>query len=249
MDYSLLESITDPQKLRELPEADIQKLCEQIRGFLIENVERTGGHLASNLGVTELSVALHRVFDSPKDHIIFDVGHQAYVHKLLTGRRERFSELRRPGGLSAFTSRRESEHDPFGAGHSSTSISAALGFAEADALLGNDAYSICVIGDGAYTGGMVHEALNNCRSDLKLIIILNENRMSISKNKGAFASYIARMRISKGYRRWKSGTNNALEHTPLVGKPIKRMLSFFKNKIKRIVYMSKRFNNLNIAAQ
>ena len=246
MEYNLLDSVASPENLRRIPEEDIPKLCEQIREFLIENSLRTGGHLASNLGVTELSVALHRVFDSPKDHIIFDVGHQAYVHKMLTGRRDRFSELRQPGGLSGFTLRRESEHDPFGAGHSSTSISASLGFAEADALSGNDAYSVCVVGDGACTGGMIHEALNNCRSDLKLIIILNENRMSISKNKGAFAQYIAKMRMSKGYRRWKSGTNNALEHTPLIGKPIRRMLSFFKGKLKRIVYSNNYFEELGL---
>ena len=246
MDYNLLESVNSPQELRALPESDRPKLCEQIRGFLIENVERTGGHLASNLGVTELSVALHRVFESPKDHIIFDVGHQAYVHKLITGRRDRFDDLRTPGGLSGFTKISESEHDPFGTGHSSTSISAALGFAEADALNGSDSYSVCVIGDGACTGGMVHEALNNCRSDLRLIIILNENRMSISKNKGAFASYIAKIRISKGYRRWKHGTNNALLRVPLVGKPIRKMLSFFKNKIKRAVYSNNYFEDLGL---
>ena len=173
MKYNLLENINSPEDLKKLEDGDIAPLCDQIRSFLIDNVERSGGHLASNLGATELSVAIHRVFDSPKDHIIFDVGHQSYVHKLLTGRREEFSTLRTPGGLSGFTKMSESEHDAFGAGHSSTSVSAALGYAVADRLKGSDAYTVAVLGDGAYTGGMVHEALNNCDPNLKLIIILN----------------------------------------------------------------------------
>lgn len=246
MSYELLNSVNSPGELKAISEKDIPELCKQIREFLVENIERTGGHLSSNLGVTELSVALHRVFDSPTDRIIFDVGHQAYIHKLITGRREGFSHLREPGGLSGFTSRRESEHDPFGAGHSSTSISAALGFAEANALAGSDAYTVCVIGDGAYTGGMVHEALNNCKSNLKLIIIINENRMSISRNKGAFASYLARVRISKGYRRWKSGTNNVLDRLFLIGKPIKSTLSFVKRSIKKLVYKNNYFEDLGL---
>ena len=163
MDRKILDTVNSPADLKALDEKKIPELCSQIRDFLIENVEIHGCHLASNLGVTEMTVAIHRVFDSPDDHIIFDVGHQAYVHKLITGRREAFSSLREPGGLSGFTNISESRHDAFGAGHSSTSISAALGFAEADALAGKDSYSIAVIGDGAYTGGMVHEALNNCR--------------------------------------------------------------------------------------
>lgn len=216
MKYNLLENINSPEDLKKLEDADIAPLCDQIRSFLIDNVERSGGHLASNLGATELSVAIHRVFDSPKDHIIFDVGHQSYVHKLLTGRREEFSTLRTPGGLSGFTKMSESEHDAFGAGHSSTSVSAALGYAVADRLKGSDAYTVSVLGDGAYTGGMVHEALNNCDPNLKLIIILNENGMSISVNKGAFASYLSRVRISKGYRTWKRGTRSVFDHIPLI---------------------------------
>ena len=179
MEYKFLDSINSPDDLKKLSREDVPAFCKEARDFLIENVEKSGGHLASNLGVAELTAAIHRVFDSPRDHIIFDVGHQAYIHKMITGRKGDFESLRKPGGLSGFTKRSESEHDPFGAGHSSTSISAALGFAEADMLLGNNAYTIAVIGDGAYTGGMVHEALNNCKSDLNLIIILNENRMSI----------------------------------------------------------------------
>ena len=246
MSFDILNQIDSPQDLKSLSDSDKLKLCSEIREFLIEKVSKTGGHLASNLGVVELSVALHSVFESPFDKIIFDVGHQSYVHKLLTGRKEGFDNLRSPGGISGFTLRRESEHDPFGAGHSSTAISAALGFAEANALLGNDAYSICVVGDGAFTGGMIHEALNNVKSDLKLIIILNENRMSISKNQGAFASYLARVRISKGYMSWKKGTNSLLKKIPLVGKPILSFLSFIKNKLKRIVYSSNYFEDLGL---
>ncbi len=246
MEYKLLDSANSPEAVKALSDSDIPALCEEIRQFLIENVNKSGGHLASNLGVVELTVAMHRIFDSPKDHIIFDVGHQAYVHKMLTGRRERFSELRVPGGLSGFTNRSESEHDPFGAGHSSTSISAALGFAEADAISGSEAYSICVIGDGAYTGGMVHEALNNCKKDLRLIIIINENRMSISKNKGAFASYLAKVRISSGYRKWKQGTTSFLSRLGGFGRLVQSFLSSSKQKLKRIIYSSNYFEDLGL---
>ena len=149
MNRELLNKINSPADLKSISSEQIPALCKEIRSFLIEKVEKNGGHLASNLGVTELSVAIHRVFDSPYDHVIFDVGHQAYVHKMITGRKDEFDELRSPGGLSGFTKRSESEHDPFGAGHSSTSISAALGFAEADKLKGSDATTVCVFGDGA----------------------------------------------------------------------------------------------------
>lgn len=246
MNYRLLDGISSPEDLKALDRKEIPGLCAEIRTFLIDRVEHMGGHLASNLGVTELTVAIHRVFDSPKDHIIFDVGHQAYVHKMLTGRRDMFDTLRTPGGLSGFTLRRESEHDPFGAGHSSTSISAALGFAEADRLEGRDATTVCVIGDGAYTGGMVHEALNNCRPELPLVIILNENRMSISKNRGAFARYIAKVRISGGYMRWKRNTKGRLARLPVLGKPIYAVLSFVKNTIKKIFYSKNYFEELGL---
>ncbi len=189
--YTILDKINYPSDVKKLNSKEATLLCDEIRSFLIDNVSQKGGHLASNLGATELTVALHRAFDSPKDHIIFDVGHQSYVHKLLTGRKDRFDLLRVPGGLSGFTSRAESEYDPFGAGHSSTSLSAALGFAEADKLSHSDAFTVCVTGDGAYTGGLVHEALNNCHRELKLIIIINDNTMSISKNNGAFAAYLS----------------------------------------------------------
>jgi len=246
MKYKYLDKINSPSDLKALERDKIGELCAEIRDFLIENVGETGGHLASNLGVVELSVALHRVFDSPRDHIIFDVGHQSYVHKLLTGRREAFSDLRKSGGLSGFTSRRESEHDPFGAGHSSTSVSAALGFAESDALLGRDSYSIAVLGDGAYTGGMVHEALNNCNPDSRLIIILNENGMSISVNKGRFAGYLSRVRFSKGYRVWKSGTTSVIKSIPFLGRPLVSIISFIKKKLKNALFSSNYFEDLGL---
>lgn len=244
MSYDILEKVNSPADLKALDEKELLPLCGQIREFLIDKVGHTGGHLASNLGVTELTVALHRVFDSPNDHIIFDVGHQAYVHKMLTGRRDKFDYLRRPGGLSGFTLMRESEHDAFGAGHSSTSISAALGYAESDNIQGKDNYTVCVIGDGAYTGGMVHEAINNCKPDLKLIIILNENGMSISTNKGAFASYLSRVRMSRGYIGMKEKTGSFLSHIPLIGKPIKAFLTWVKNGVKKVVFTSSYFEEL-----
>lgn len=246
MSYNLLESINSPDDLKGLDKEKIESLCAEIREFLIENVERQGGHLASNLGIVELTVAIHRIFSSPSDHIIFDVGHQSYVHKILTERRSAFSTLRKPGGLSGFTSMRESSHDAFGAGHSSTSVSAALGYAEADRLMGKDNYSIAVIGDGAYTGGMVHEALNNCDPDLKMLIILNENGMSISLNKGRFASYLTRVRASKGYISWKSGTKSLLSKIPLIGRGITALLTFLKNKFKNLFFASNYFEDLGL---
>lgn len=244
--YPLLDTVNSPQDVKALSEEQIPALCEELRCFLIEKVSLRGGHLASNLGVVELTVALHRVFDSPKDHLIFDVGHQSYVHKILTGRKERFDTLRTPGGLSGFTSRKESEHDPFGAGHSSTSVSAALGMAEADKLAGRDAFTVAVLGDGAYTGGMVHEALNNVRPDLRLILILNENKMSISRNRGAFASYLARVRISERYRRWKRHTKSVLQRIPLIGKPLAVFFSAVKERVKRGLYTLNYFEALGL---
>ena len=244
MSYKLLNSINSATDVKALSCDQVEELCTEIREFLIEKIKQSGGHLASNLGVVELSVALHRVFSSPNDHIIFDVGHQGYVHKLLTGRREGFDKLRTPGGLSGFTTRRESEHDPFGTGHSSTSISAALGFAESDRLLGKDDYTIAVVGDGAFTGGMIHEAINNCKPDLKLVIVLNENGMSISTNKGAFASYLSNFRTSKGYITAKNSARSILSHIPLIGKPITWMLSTVKRLIKSAVYKPNYFEEL-----
>ncbi|MBQ5662672.1 MAG: 1-deoxy-D-xylulose-5-phosphate synthase [Clostridia bacterium] len=244
--YPRLYQINSPEDLKAMPREELAPLAEEIRAFLVERVLENGGHLASNLGAVELTLAIHRVFSSPKDHILFDVGHQSYVHKLITGRRDRFDELRRGGGLSGFPKRSESEHDCFGAGHSSTSLSAALGFAEADRISGSDAYTVCVFGDGAYTGGMIHEALNNSRGKLRLIMILNENEMSISKNIGRFARELSHLRSSEGYFRTKDVTAKILCHIPLIGRPLFNGLRRMKNALKSALYGTNYFENLGL---
>jgi 1-deoxy-D-xylulose-5-phosphate synthase len=241
-----LSRISSPKDLREIPEDKLETLCEEIRSELVRVVSDNGGHLASNLGVVELTVALHRVFDSPHDHIIFDVGHQSYVHKMLTGRYEKIDTLRQSGGLSGFQKRSESEHDCFGAGHSSTSLSAALGFATADRLSGSDAYTVAIVGDGAYTGGMIHEALNNCRKDLRLIIILNENEMSISKNIGRFATSLSKLRTSSGYFKTKRATGIFLRRIPLVGKGLFNCVKRVKMAFKSALYGSNYFESMGL---
>lgn len=246
MAYPIFDSIHSPADLKALPADMLPALAAELRAYLIEEVTAHGGHLASNLGVVELTLALHRVFTTPHDHILFDVGHQCYVHKLLTGRRERFDTLRQGGGISGFTLRSESEHDCFGAGHASTSISAALGFAHADRLAGSDAYSIAVVGDGAFTGGMIHEALNNCAKNLHLIIILNENEMSISKNTGRFAKNLARLRTSKGYIRTKAATRHFISRIPVVGEPLFNGIRAVKQTFKNMVYGSNYFEDLGL---
>ena len=239
-----LTAFKSPADLRAIPAEEMPQLAARIREFLVEKVSATGGHLASNLGVVELSLALHRVFDAPQDHIIWDVGHQSYIHKIITGRADRFDELRKVGGLCGFTNRKESEYDPFGAGHSSTSISAALGFATADHIAGRKAYTVAVIGDGAFTGGMVHEALNNCAPDLPLIIVLNENEMSISRNTGAFAQYISHIRSSRRYLRTKSRTKDLLPRIPLIGRGLYKIAKGLTHFAKRRLYRANYFEEL-----
>lgn len=246
MSYDILDTVNGKSDLDRIPEKDIPALCAEIRDFLVKNVEESGGHLASNLGVVELSVALHRAFDATHDHILFDTGHQCYIHKILTGRRERFSVLRTPGGLSGFPWRKESKTDAFGAGHSGTAISAAIGFAEGDRLSGSDAFSVAVIGDGAYTSGMVHEALNNVKKDRRLIIILNENEMSISRNIGRFAGYLAKVRLTRPYVRAKRHTKSILGHTPLVGRPLLRLMASAKQRMKNRLYNSNYFEEMGL---
>lgn len=247
-EYVFLDKINSPEDIRSLDIKSVEYLAEEIREFLIDNVGECGGHLASNLGVVELTLALHRVFDTPKDNIVWDVGHQSYVHKLITGRREDFKTLRTSGGLSGFTKREESIYDPFGAGHSSTSISAALGLAESAYLAGNDAFSIAIVGDGAFTGGMVYEALNNCdrTKGIKLVIVLNENEMSISKNIGAVAKALSKIRNSPGYFRTKAMTRGFINKLPLIGKPLVSCLIKLKKIIKNILYGSNYFENLGL---
>ncbi len=199
---SLLDNIYSPLDLRKLPEDQLPELCEQIRRRIVETVSATGGHLASSLGVVELTVALHYVFQSPVDPIVWDVGNQAYAHKLLTGRREEFATLRRYGGLSGFTRREESEHDPFGAGHASTSISAAVGIAEAKRLKGEQGKVVAVIGDGGMTGGLAFEALNHAGSlDRDLVVVLNDNQMFISRRVGAMSRWLSHRLSGSAFNR------------------------------------------------
>lgn len=242
----LLARVHSPEDLKALPAREIPALCQEIRDTLVGTVSHTGGHLASNLGVVELSVAMHRVFDCPEDHFIFDVGHQSYVHKLLTGRYERFHHLRQGGGISGFTKRAESPYDCFGAGHSSTSISAALGFAQADRMKGSKAYTLAVVGDGAFTGGMIHEALNNVTRGLRLIIIINENEMSISKNIGRFATHMAKLRQRQGYLRTKRRTTAIIRRIPLVGEHLFRAIRAIKKGCKNMMYGSNYFEDLGL---
>jgi len=212
----LLDKINSPTDLKRLTLPELKQLAAEIRQELVAVVSANGGHLASNLGVVELAIALHRVFDSPRDKIIWDVGHQSYVHKLLTGRKERFATLRQYGGLSGFTCRSESEHDPFGAGHASTSISAALGMAIARDLSGDDYRVVAVIGDGAITGGMALEALNQAgHVGSRLIVVLNDNGMSISPTVGALAKLLSRVRLDPRYSQAKEVSKRLITRLPL----------------------------------
>jgi 1-deoxy-D-xylulose-5-phosphate synthase (EC 2.2.1.7) len=217
----MLEQIDSPYDLKKLDKKDFPLICEEIRQFLIEKVSKTGGHLASNLGIVELTVALHYVFNSPVDKIIWDVGHQCYVHKIITGRKDQFDTLRKFNGLSGYTKRTESVHDIFGAGHSSTSISAALGIAKARDLKGEKYSVVAVIGDGALTGGMAFEALNNAgRSKTDLIVVLNHNEMSISENVGSLSLYLSKLRTDPTYNKLKQEVDNLLNIVPPIGKSL-----------------------------
>ena len=244
--WPLLASIDSPEALKRLPEAELSALAGEIRSYLTYRVGQNGGHLSSNLGAVELTMAIHRVFDTPSDHVIFDVGHQSYTHKLLTGRGEHFDTLRTPGGLSGFPKREESAHDAFGTGHSSTAISAAVGMAEADALSGKECWTVAVVGDGALTGGLSYEGLNNVRNDLRLVIIINENEMSISPNTGRLAGQLSRMRASRSYLRIKEIASATLRKIPLIGKPIYKVLRRIKRHIKHWFYRENRFEYMGI---
>jgi len=231
----LLDRVDSPADLKRLTKPELEQLAAELRQELVTTVSANGGHLASNLGVVELTIALHRVFDSPRDKIIWDVGHQSYVHKLLTGRRKRFASLRQHGGLSGFTCRSESEHDPFGAGHASTSVSAALGMAIARDLSGSNYNVVAIIGDGAITGGMAFEALNQAgHLGSKLCVILNDNGMSISPTVGAFAKLLGRIRFDYRYR-WAEERGQRLLDVLPWGKQLRqigqRLRSVFKGLI------------------
>ena len=228
----MLEDINNPSDIKKLDIDQLQFLADEIKEFLIANIIKTGGHLGSNLGTIELTLAMHYVFDTPDDTFVWDVGHQAYTHKILTGRKDLMSTLRQKGGISGFTKRSESEHDAFGAGHSSTSISAALGIAISNKLKQNIDTSIAVIGDGALTGGMAFEALNHAGdSDVNLLVILNDNDMSISKNVGALSKYLTRLISGKIYSTMKSKSLELLESLPRIRKFAKRSEEHLKGML------------------
>ena len=242
-----LEKIDSPKDLKSLSISETAVLAEEIREKIIDTLSVTGGHVASNLGVVELTLALHRVFDSPKDSIIFDVGHQCYVHKLLTGRKDRFESLRKHGGLSGFTNRFESEYDAFGAGHSGTSVSAALGIASGNKLSGIDAYSIAVVGDGSFTNGMVFEALNNCSGDMSnVIIVLNDNEMSISKNVGAMSKYLSEFGNSRSYIKFKNKVYAFCLKTKGFGTLLLAIGRGVKNSVKKVFLTKNYFECLGL---
>ena len=243
----LLEGINSPEDLKKLDIQQLEALSDEIRTFLVEKVSNTGGHLASNLGVVELTIALHKVFNAPKDKIIWDVGHQSYVHKILTGRREQFDSLRQMNGISGFPKQCESYFDCFNTGHSSTSISAALGIAKARDILKEQYSVVAVIGDGAMTGGMAFEALNDAgRSHNNLIIILNDNEMSISKNVGGFSRYLSKIRTQPIYSRAKEDLDTFLNRIPAIGKSAVRALDRAKGTIKYIVMPGMIFEELGL---
>ncbi len=235
----VLENIQSPKDVQNLSFEQMDELCAQLRRKIVETVSERGGHLSSNLGVVELTVALHKQFSLPHDRVVWDVGHQCYCHKLLTGRLAQFDTLRQNGGISGFPSPKESPYDVFVAGHSSTSISAALGMAKANTLSGNDGYVVAVIGDGAITGGLAYEGLCNAgRSNDRLIVILNDNRMSINRNVGFVARHLASLRSRPRYVQTKNNFGNLLAAIPLVGKPLRRLLTRGKLQLKQAMYHS-----------
>ncbi len=233
--------------LKSMSYSELNELAAELRERIIDAVSQNGGHLASNLGVVELTIAIHRVFSLPHDKLIFDVGHQSYVHKMLSGRSEGFVALRNTGGVSGFQLRSESEYDFFGGGHSGTSIAAALGFAEANKLNGGENYAIAVVGDGSFTNGMIYEAINNAsKAGLKLIIILNDNEMSISKNVGGMSAYFGRLRTSVKYYKFKRRFKHGLKKMRGIGRPIAFVTRKFKNFIKKIVFNTNLFEHLGM---
>lgn len=243
----MLEKINKPNDIHKIALADFPQLAEEIREFLIESVSHTGGHLASNLGVVELTLALHNVLDFPQDKIVWDVGHQAYTHKILTGRKDGFKNLRKEGGLSGFPKRSESDCDAYDAGHSSNSISAGLGYVRARDLMGQHYQVVSVIGDGALTGGMAYEALNNA-AELKtnFIIVLNDNNMSISKNVGGMSSYLSALRTAEAYTGMKMNVTKTLKKIPKVGTAMVDTMRRTKSSIKQLIIPGMLFENMGL---
>ena len=242
-----LEKVNSPADLKELSKRELGAYADEVRNLIVETVKHCGGHLASNLGTVELSIALHYVFDCPKDKILFDVGHQSYTHKIITGRRDKFSGLRQDGGISGFPNAEESEYDPVTTGHSSTSLSVGLGMARARDLAGDDYNVVSVIGDGAFTGGMTFEALNDIGANKeKMIIVLNDNKMSISKNVGAFAEYLSKLRLSKRYNTIKYDIKKGVGALPFFGDKFVDFLDKAKDDVKASLLPNKFFENLGI---
>ena len=243
----ILDKIKKPNDIHKIPLAEFPQLAEEIRSFLIESVSRTGGHLASNLGVVELTLALHNVLDFPDDKLIWDVGHQAYTHKILTGRKGEFETLRKEGGLSGFPKRGESNCDSFDAGHSSDSISAGLGYVHARDLLGESYHVVSVIGDGALTGGMAYEALNNAAElETNFIIVLNDNNMSISPNVGGMSNYLSAIRTAEAYTGMKISLNKAVKKIPRVGTAMVDAVRRTKSSIKQLFIPGMLFENMGL---
>ncbi len=244
----LLDQINSPEDMKDFTLEELNLLCGEIRQKIIETVSANGGHLASNLGVVELTVALHKVFHVPEDQIVWDVGHQCYTHKILTGRREQIETIRTQNGLSGYPNHQESEFDPFNSGHSSTSISVALGLANAKKFKNDPGHVVAVIGDGALTGGLAYEGLNNAgRFHKNFIVILNDNKMSISRNVGSMARYLAYIRTKPGYLKMKGNVENTLNWLPVMGKPLHRVLKKSKSILKQILYNSTIFEDMGFA--
>lgn len=243
----VLERIQKENDIKKLNGQELSVLADEIRTFLIEKISVTGGHLASNLGVVELTMAMHLAFDLPQDRMIWDVGHQAYTHKLLTGRKAGFDDLRKHGGMSGFPKRKESDCDAFDTGHSSTSISAGLGYVEAREILGEKHHVISVIGDGSLTGGMAYEALNNASHlNSNFIIVLNDNNMSISQNVGGMSKYLDSLRTADAYTGLKKGVESALKQVPVAGKPLVSHLKKIKSGIKQLFVPGMFFEDMGI---
>lgn len=244
MTYPLLERIQAPGDVKLLSEKELPELCEEIRRFLIQSVTATGGHLSSNLGVVELTVALHRMLDFPQDKLLFDVGHQCYTHKLLTGRRAGFAALRQKEGISGFPNPKESVCDTFIAGHGSSALSTAIGIARAKKIKNEPGKVVVIVGDGAFTGGMVYEGMNNVSQLNNLIVILNDNKMSISKNVGQMANYLTKLRTDPKYFHAKAHMETALESIPVVGNSMVKLLQDGKKLVRRGIYHSTMFEEM-----
>lgn len=243
----MLEKIQKPNDIKKIPADQLPALAEEIREFIIESLSKTGGHLASNLGVVELTIAMHRVFDLPKDKLIWDVGHQSYTHKILTGRKDGFETLRREGGISGFPKRSESDCDVFDTGHSSTSISAGVGYVRARELKKENYSVISIIGDGALTGGMAYEALNNAASlKSNFIIVLNDNEMSITENVGGMSSYLSGLRTASAYTGFKMDVTKALNRIPGIGPGMVDAMRKMKSSIKQIIIPGMLFEDMGL---